>query len=168
MPEPRIRETLRMPENADRDTAGSAGGDLTLYKAQAAGLKIGDVVAVSSTIDDSITTTTTAADASKYVGVVVGGGSTGGYDRGFFGSESVGLAVLPQRGSTGAVGMTVVVATSGIMWVTADGPIARGANIGFSTTTAGRVTSTAVAANMIGTALRAAAGAGSIFPMSSY
>lgn len=165
MPEPRIQESRRTPLNGDRDTAGSAGGQIVTFKAQAAGLKIGDVVSVSTTVNDSVQKTAVAADGAKLAGVVVGGGSVGGYDPSFFGSTAVGNAVQPGTGQGAAIGSSVNVQIDGIAWVVAGAAIALGATVGLDTTTAGRVLTNAVAGQIIGIALRAAAGAASVIPI---
>lgn len=155
MPEPRIVESLRTPLNGDRDTPGSAGGATVIMKQEVAGLKIGDVVIVSATIDDSVVKSALAADAAKLCGVVVGGGSTAGYDRAFFGTKSVGLAMAPGVGQGAAVGMSTIVQINGIANVVAGGVVARGATVGLDTGTAGRVIANAIALQIVGIALRA-------------
>ena len=164
MPEPRIIESLRAPVNADRDTPASAGGNICIYRQEVAGLKIGDVVIASANIDDSVVKSAVAADAPKCVGVVVGGGSVGGYDRALFGTKSVGLAMAPGVGQGAAIGMSVLVQYDGIAYVVADGVIARGGTVGLAAT-AGRVSANSTAQQIIGVALRAAAGAGSVIPV---
>lgn len=164
MPEPRIQESRRTPLNGDRDTAGSAGGNIVTLKAQAAGLKVGEVVSVSTTIDDSVQKTAVAADGAKFAGVVVGGGSVGGYDPSFFGSNAVNNAVSPGTGQGAAIGATVNVQVDGIAWVIPNGVIARGGTVGFDAAIAGRVAALAVAGQIIGIALRTGA-AGVPMPM---
>lgn len=155
MPEPRIVETLRTPLNGDRDTPASAGGAVIIMKQEVAGLKIGDAVIVSATIDDSVVKSALAADATKFAGVVVGGGSVGGYDRALFGTRSVGLAMAPGVGQGAAIGMSVMVQINGIANIVLGGTVARGATVGLDTGTAGRVIANAIANQMIGVALRA-------------
>ena len=68
-PTPRSVETRRGRMNMDTDTPASAGGNTLTYKQEVAGLKIGDVVVVSSNIDNSVVKSTVAADALKFAGV---------------------------------------------------------------------------------------------------
>ena len=165
MAEPRYVETRRFRLNSDTDTPGSVGGNTTVFRQEVAGLKIGDVVIVSPNIDDSVVKSAVAADAIKLAGVVVGGGSQTATDFSLFGLKSVGLAITPGIGQGAAVGMAVVIQINGIAYVVADGAIGRGLTVGLSTGIAGRVVANATAQQIIGVALRAAAGAGSVIPI---
>lgn len=145
----------RMPLSADPDSVGGVGGPtIGLYAAVA--LKYGDVVSVSAA--NTVTKTVVAADALKFVGVVVGGGSAvGGYDYPMWDSAPTlaGTSVAP-------VGSVALLQTAGVANVVAGAAIAAGATVGLDTTTAGRVLTNAVAGQIIGIALSAAAAAGAV------
>lgn len=166
MAQPRVVETRRTRLNSDRDTAGSAGGNVINFKAETIGMKIGDVVVISTVTDDSVAKSAVAADGARLAGVVVGGGSNFGEDYAFFDSTAVGLGLPSGRSNQSqVVGGTVSVQFDGIAWVTAGAAIARGAIVGLDTVTAGRVITNITAGLTVGIAMRAAAAAGSVFPM---
>lgn len=145
----------RMPMSADPDAVGGVGGPtIGLYAAVA--LKYGDVVSVSAA--NTVTKTAVAANALKFAGVVVGGGSAfGAYDYPMWDSAPTlaGTSVAP-------IGFVALIQTAGVANVVAGAAIAVAATVGLDTTTAGRVLTNAVAGQVIGIALSAAAAAGEV------
>lgn len=145
----------RMPMNADPDSVGGVGGGTIGLYALAA-VKFGDLVVVH-TVANTVKTSAVATDAVTFIGVVVGGGSAaGGYDYPQW-------DVAPTLAGTVAVaaGAVALVQTYGIANVVASAAITVGQTVGISAT-AGRVVANAVAGQIIGVALTAAAGAGSV------
>lgn len=137
----------------DPEAVASAGGPTIPFTAGAA-LTIGDVVFASAAAG-VVNKSAVAADGAKFIGVVVGGGGSFGRNYGLWDSASVGLALV-------ASGKVAEVQVAGIAYVKAGAAIAVGAEVGFDTTTAGRVLTNVTAGQKIGLALDAAAAAGDI------
>lgn len=127
------------------------GGDVAEFIA-AATLNVGDVVFLSA--DNTVNKSNTAANFTKFIGVVVGGDSLGGYIA--QDSDLKGTAALQAA----TVGKTVLVQINGIARVISDAAVASGIPVTTGTTTAGRVIggATAIAGQIIGTSLTTAAG----------
>ena len=139
----------------DPDAQAGAGGPTVALIAGAA-LKHGDVVYVSAA--RTVNKAAVAANGAKFAGVVVGGGSDFGADQAEFETRFVGLAAT-------AANKTAVVQVIGIANVVAGDAIVAGAQLGFDTTTAGRVLTNTTAGQIIGIALTAAAAAGNTIQM---
>ncbi len=140
----------RMMPWGDVESPGGAGGPTMPFKAQVA-LKVGDVVS-AHTVLNTVTKTVVAADATKFVGIVVGGGSDFGGAYSLEDSASVGLALV-------AAAKIAQVRLEGIAWCVSGGAIAIGGTVGLDTVVAGRVIANAVAGQIIGICLDVAAAA---------
>lgn len=129
------------------------GGEVAEFIAAAA-LNVGDVVFLSA--DNTVNKSNTAANYNKFIGVVVGGESTGGYI-----AQDAQLTGTAAVVAASGVGKKVLVQYSGIARVISDAPVASGIPVTTGTTTAGRVIggATAIAGQIIGTSLTTAAGA---------
>lgn len=141
---PTVFSYLECRPDGDDANVCVVGGKVARFTSGAA-LNVGDVVYLSAA--NTVNKSTTSANYAGFVGVVVGGYSTG-------------MRIPPETNvasiaATSGSGQDVLVQIDGIAWVVAEGTITAGTNFSVicTATTAGRVIAGTTAGQMLGTAL---------------